>query len=542
MRTVWLWFALLCVASGEVLVFRCCPEDEALDSEYRCVGVERDPFWAPVIYSPEDRQLLPPGTTPKTWRFLVSHPQVCNKPHFYPSGTVPPPFFMLTNGSIILESVASLQPGAFCVDPTGALACLSDDDSSTRPSVRKCCGPSALYSEKSESCATAEEDDPIFEGWKMLSGFPVCTETGNYAIGGKLNTTYYLESDGRLIGSYRNLTSSEYCLERLLELPDDSVHVFTCPAKPKPRSHSDIRFTLYPVLLFLSVFFLAVTLIATCLLPSTYHVLHWRCQSNHVACLLIGDFLLAITQLSGEALQGPACILIAIAMHFIFLAAFFWLNTMCFNIWWTFRDLRPASLDKGQENLRLRLYELYAWGCPLFIAGVAALLDHLPRGSFIGPRFGDKRCWFYGNSEMLYYFFGPVGMLLLINLTLFAMTARELTCGLWKTEVVKSNTERAALGRVCLKLVVVMGVTWVADVVSWWVGGPDYIWYFSDIINALQGVLIFAVVGCQPQVWAAVKRLWCLNDGPPRSSSSHALPSIGSDQNTTTTKAVDTLC
>ena len=24
-------------------------------------------------------------------------------------------------------------------------------------------------------------------------------------------------------------------------------------------------------------------------------------------------------------------------MHFAFLAAFFWLNTMCFNIWWTFR-------------------------------------------------------------------------------------------------------------------------------------------------------------------------------------------------------------
>lgn len=27
----------------------------------------------------------------------------------------------------------------------------------------------------------------------------------------------------------------------------------------------------------------------------------------------------------------------ASTMHFSFLAAFFWLNTMCFNIWWTFR-------------------------------------------------------------------------------------------------------------------------------------------------------------------------------------------------------------
>ncbi len=74
-----------------------------------------------------------------------------------------------------------------------------------------------------------------------------------------------------------------------------------------------------------------------------------------------------------------------------------------------------------------------------------------------------------------------------------------------------------------------MGITWVADVLSWAgnfdkrtktlslayncllkqiflfnyifpVGGPDYFWYVTDLINALQGVPIFIVVGCQPQV------------------------------------------
>lgn len=45
-----------------------------------------------------------------------------------------------------------------------------------------------------------------------------------------------------------------------------------------------------------------------------------------------------------------------------------------------------------------------------------------------------------------------------------------------------------------------MGVTWCADVISWAVGGPHYIWYLTDLINALQGVFIFVVVGCQPQV------------------------------------------
>ncbi|XP_025834361.1 probable G-protein coupled receptor Mth-like 1 [Agrilus planipennis] len=226
-------------------------------------------------------------------------------------------------------------------------------------------------------------------------------------------------------------------------------------------------------------------------------------------------------------------------MHFLFLSAFFWLNTMCFNIWWTFRDLRPQSLEKSQERCRLRLYEVYAWGGPLVIAGTAAILDVIPEDSeyaFLRPRFGTKQCWFYGDIEILTYFYGPVGALLVINLALFAATARELTCGLWKRELVKSTTERAALGRVCMKLVVVMGVTWIADVLSWAVGGPQELWYITDIINTLQGVFIFIVVGCQPQVLTAVKRWWCWRkhhvNGTAgttnhHSSSSQGLPSMG---------------
>ena len=49
---------------------------------------------------------------------------------------------------------------------------------------------------------------------------------------------------------------------------------------------------------------------------------------------------------------------------------------------------------------------------------------------------------FAGDMEILAYFYGPIGVLLAINLLFFAATARELTCGLWKGEFVKSTTER----------------------------------------------------------------------------------------------------
>lgn len=49
---------------------------------------------------------------------------------------------------------------------------------------------------------------------------------------------------------------------------------------------------------------------------------------------------------------------------------------------------------------------------------------------------------FVGDKELLAYFYGPVAFLLFINLLLFASTARQLTCGLWKRDEVKSTTER----------------------------------------------------------------------------------------------------
>lgn len=72
-----------------------------------------------------------------------------------------------------------------------------------------------------------------------------------------------------------------------------------------------------------------------------------------------------------------------------------------------YRDFRPTSLEKGQELCRLRIYEVYAWGVPLLISGVAAILDNLPEtpgDTFLRPRFGQNRCWFFGKSFFSFNF------------------------------------------------------------------------------------------------------------------------------------------
>ncbi|GBP90353.1 Probable G-protein coupled receptor Mth-like 1 [Eumeta japonica] len=100
----------------------------------------------------------------------------------------------------------------------------------------------------------------------------------------------------------------------------------------------------------------------------------------------------------------------------------------------------------------------------------------------------------------------PVGVLLCVNLALFVSTTRQLTW-LWRRATISSRRRSAR--------------RWVACARRGGDGrhvgrrrcrgrsaGPST-WYVTDLLNALQGVFIFIVVGCQPQVSASSRRSRC---------------------------------
>jgi G protein-coupled receptor Mth (Methuselah protein) len=104
-------------------------------------------------------------------------------------------------------------------------------------------------------------------------------------------------------------------------------------------------------------------------------------------------------------------------------------------------------------------------------------------------------------SELI-YFNGPVLILLVLNLYFFGTTA----IGLWRLKKESKKVLRGGDSRVhtrnhnehdkdrlalYVKLFLLMGVTWIMEVVSWAVGGPNSIWFITDTINCLRGVLIF---------------------------------------------------
>ncbi|XP_055388223.1 probable G-protein coupled receptor Mth-like 1 isoform X2 [Condylostylus longicornis] len=589
---------------SRVEINKCCPLNEHLNSNNKMCAPGNIENWIPKIHL-MNRKIYyePQGYKPQFIDFIPNKkPENCSDPKIYTS----PNIVILSNGSLFLQERSSLiDINNYCADKGLALVCLPYIAKDYEAQIRKCCGPNLIYNIDKKTCYfnqfpsmnnfSIQFNSNIFNktNIEIIYGFPECAmgSTDYHILDEFSEHNFNLQNASLILKDGKRFLPEDYCLESTISdfadiikgqiLSSYPINIVVCTnhkefLKLETYQHNGTFYSYennkllaISICLLISVLFLIATLSAGFLLPPSYHALHWRCQMYYVSCLLVGDFLLGMGQLFGSMIQGTACVCVAIFIHFSFLAAFFWLNVMCLNIWWTFRDFRPTTLERNQEKLRLIIYSIYAWGGSVTIAGVAAILDQLPDDpnyNFLRPRFGEHHCWFYGDMEKFAYFFGPIGILLLINLALFASTAQQLTCGLWKMEEVKSTNEKSSIGRLCLKLVIVMGVTWIADIISWLVGadGPTMdvksygvkhfiwygIWYIMDFINALQGVFIFIVVACQPQVWSAIKRIWSLKSvrgvaetnitHQHHSNSSHGMPSIGEVTNHTCTNLVIT--
>ncbi|KAI5634482.1 putative G-protein coupled receptor Mth-like 1 [Phthorimaea operculella] len=352
---------------------------------------------------------------PGHWRLVAATLPACAELRVLPEHSAP--YALLANNATLVMRGAvpqSLPPDRYCGDASAALVC--NEDSTTSTAVAKCCTKGQVFDNKKcidDEKAAHETLAALISlanasGLTVGHGWPVCAAGPSWAVAGML-ADGRLRDDGALELGSEVLSAGAWCAEGA---PDaGAARVLACEADARTaKPKQPLRHALYGAGLAVGAAFLAATLAAGFALPAAHHALHWRCQTHYVACLMLGDALLAGTQLAGDAVPPTLCRVLAVCMHFLFLSAFFWLNTMCFNIWWTFRDFRPTSLERGQEAWRLR-----------------------------------ERCWFGGDVEILVYFFGPVGVLLLVNLALFISTARQLTCGLWRRDEVKSTSERLVL-------------------------------------------------------------------------------------------------
>ncbi|CAD7086434.1 unnamed protein product [Hermetia illucens] len=311
---------------------------------------------------------------------------------------------------------------------------------------------------------------------------------------------------------YKN---NDYCVQNALSDFGNQVEAFLCFDSSEKGL---VKFRVYSIGLMISSVFLGMTILVYLCVPKLLNIpgKNLICHALSMMCAYIGLFLIQHSNL-----QFTICYPLAFFIYFSFMATFAWLNIMCFDIWWTFGSSQGTrGLDSFRDSHRFLLYSVYAWGVPSIFTTITLCIDYFKLVSdYFHPNIGEGRCWFSQTSSPphLLFFLTPIGILILTNSVLFVLTLRH--CNRVKREIFRmqsSSSEKKSLKKRFIsdkarfmmntKLFIVMGVSWLLEIISTAFYTPDHvaIWYVSDFFNVLQGVFVFFIFVFKRRVWAAI--------------------------------------
>ncbi|XP_026815269.1 G-protein coupled receptor Mth2-like [Rhopalosiphum maidis] len=350
---------------------------------------------------------------------------------------------------------------------------------------------------------------------------PTCNESEKYklTLSEKANGDFRVNNEGYLLSESGKITPGRFCLELFSELNYQILAVVCSPEQLAVQQDGTNIF--YTIGMMLSLPFLLITFLVYALIRDLRN-LHGKSLMCHVATLLVAYSSLVVDRFVG-GIVGTWCICQAYAIQFSLLASFFWLNVICFDIWRTFSGFRPLRGNiREHEAKKFIIYSIYAWGCTSFISIITFGMENLlflPTDA-IRPGFGIKSCWFGSKLAMLIYFYGPMGILLFSNLLMFIHTAIVIFKHMRVAKVLRGSESQKNVDHekqrfiLHLKLLIVMGVNWLSKMpeitaVATDSNGSEFVWYVTNIVDSLQGVLIFLIFVCKKRVLNLLRKKLC---------------------------------
>ncbi|KAK7871716.1 hypothetical protein R5R35_014003 [Gryllus longicercus] len=270
----------------------------------------------------------------------------------------------------------------------------------------------------------------------------------------------------------------------------------------------------YSALFASGALFLVATLLTHALLPELRRSAHAKALMCHCGALAVAFAALSAGHVLRVAAE-PFCSASAFMVQYFFLATFFWLNVMCFDLAWTFGRLSAQPPSAEGQRRRFLGYSLYAWGSPALITAATLALQYAaPQHLPLLPHIGARRCWIDTKTAELLYYYLPVLLLLVADVALFAFTVIRIQREHRHTALLRTGSSshatrggraphsqgpRRRMLRVLSRLFCVMGVSWVTEVIAWTVDSQAFpFWYVTDPINFLRGLLIFVFFCWKP--------------------------------------------
>ncbi|KAL9901376.1 G-protein coupled receptor Mth2-like isoform 3-T3 [Glossina fuscipes fuscipes] len=331
-----------------------------------------------------------------------------------------------------------------------------------------------------------EEDD--LDGWDLFE-----------------NGTLYRHYDKAYI------RKRDYCIHPYqLETGEWVLNPMNCPVENVASLSSQIN----NIAMAISVPFIILTILVYAFLPELRN-LHGKCLISYLTSLAIGYSLLCTVTLTHAIFPPISCSLLGYSAYFFLMAVFFWLSIISYDLWQNFRFTGSKRLT---QRKRFLMYSLYAWGGPLILTVCVIIAQASNLENSLKPGIGDEYCWLKTDDwSAMIYFFGINLVIIIVNVFMFVFTMtkiiqiqKELQRALDKEEKTRHLRTHRNNVALFLRLFIIMGISWLLDIISYLVGhnsdnSGNFIFYISDFMNAIQGVLIFILFVLKPKVWKLLK-------------------------------------
>ncbi|KAM3965342.1 G-protein coupled receptor Mth2 [Aphomia sociella] len=472
------------------------------------------------------------------------------------------------NHSVVSESANSGVEEVRDVSPPMNLQQLEDEEEEAKlPVVPKCCASGqnisvTVYPDgtvKSVCSRTTLTFQPLFyksndtymwsfdtNVYETIVGNPCIYDRYKLEPDKISEDEFYLLVNGSLFVPFASpvlLGNREFCMETFWNEsnPAGVTLPLVCFTTSAAESSGSITLIVYAIGLLISVPFLLFTAFVFIYITKLRDN-HGKALSCHSACLAIAFLCLAATQLAGHAFPNTICTIMAYLIQFSFVSCFFWLNVMSIDIYLNVRRFK-ANATKKKQRWRFACYCAYAVIPPVVLLIVTITMDLSPAvpSTYLKPDFGVKGCWFKTDRAALPYFYGPVALILFCNIILFVLTSREFAINYERlkdthfplsTSYSENSTSEDSrsrqrpvtpqdenyngretlkkyktIFRKCCLLSVIMGLSWALEVISWAAGAGSTavsVWSLFDLINALQGLVIFFIFVKQEPAYSLV--------------------------------------
>ena len=197
--------------------------------------------------------------------------------------------------------------------------------------------------------------------------------------------------------------------------------------------------------------------------------------------------------------SAELCAVVAIFLHFFYLAQFVWMSLFSVEMAHTFYLARKmvGVAERQRRGLLLLGYVLIGWGIPLGVVLVTLALNYSGSGLVLygtTPNGDVGNCWINHLPSFVATFLVPLLVSLFVNLGTFLFVSAVL----WLSSRSKSASHQAnhlVLVRVWLAVFSVTGLTWVFGFMAI----PrltQWAWYPFVLFNSTQGFLIFLAFLC----------------------------------------------